>query len=121
MCRSCFRLYLPVGGNHGPIPSAFTQPIQPVTDGVVCTVPKPHKICGHGAQLPGPGLIHGRAIEEDFHLFLFPPAKFLQNRDQFHFIIDGVQAQSHLGDKVMSVDQIGHIQLYLELIPAMPR
>ena len=113
MDRARFCLHLPVGGDHGPVPSAFSQSFQAVTDGVVGAISEPHKMCSYGTKFSGPGLTGWRTIEEDFHLFLFHSAKFLQDGDQFHLVVDRVQAQPQLGDEIMSVDQIRHIQLYL--------
>ena len=53
---------------------------------------QPHEVRGHGTQLSRPGLSRWRSIEEDFHLLPLCSAEFLQDGDQFHFVIEGVQA-----------------------------
>jgi hypothetical protein len=64
---------------------------------------------GNSAQFSGPDL--RRSIKIDLNLFALEPAKLLQNGDQFHFVVYGVQAQAQLGDQVMSIDQVRHDNL----------
>ena len=52
--------------------------------------------------------MYGRAVKKDLQLAVLHSAELLQDGDQFHFIVDRIQAQAELGNEVMSIDEIGH-------------
>ena len=86
----------------------FAKFLQSGADGIICREPVPHKMSCDRTKFAFPVFAGRRTVKIDFDLLFVDAAKLPQDGDQLHFVIKCVEAKSHAGDEVVSVNDVGH-------------
>ncbi len=101
-------LHLAVGGDHCPVARRVPESLEAGADGRVRSTALADEVRRDEFHLP-PSHLSGRSpVEVDLHLLTACTAKLLQVFDELQFVIHGAQAQSKLGDQVVTIDQDWH-------------